>query len=221
MYWFAVATHLCWWPGAHRPGGVYPNAGRCGRLVWKVNSSLSTWRWRFSWSLALALRSSRNLASSPVLPATGVGIKSSAIAAKCCMAWGKFRKLLPVLITRHLLPKVHRRCTRAASIRLCSTVAKHGDGIPLTCCGAAASWSMRSVAPKTEMKCLGLHYSWNLALIILQQSFAVGGSELVWTCTAYHVLSVTDLTFPAAESEEGLERRGPNVWRCGLSGIDH
>ena len=31
----------------------------------------------------------------------------SAIAARCCMAWGKLRKLLPVLTTRHLSPRIH------------------------------------------------------------------------------------------------------------------
>ena len=31
----------------------------------------------------------------------------SAIAAKCCVARGKFRKLLPVLTSRHLSPRIH------------------------------------------------------------------------------------------------------------------
>ena len=35
------------------------------------------------------------------------GSCDSAITARCCVAWGKFRKLLPVLIIRHLSPKVH------------------------------------------------------------------------------------------------------------------
>ena len=30
----------------------------------------------------------------------------SVIAVRCCMAWGKFRKLLHVLTTRHLPPKI-------------------------------------------------------------------------------------------------------------------
>ena len=30
----------------------------------------------------------------------------SAIAARCCVAWGKFRKLLPLLSTRHLSPGI-------------------------------------------------------------------------------------------------------------------
>ena len=34
----------------------------------------------------------------------------SAIAAKCCVAWGKFMKLLPVLSSRHLSPRIHSVC---------------------------------------------------------------------------------------------------------------
>ena len=30
----------------------------------------------------------------------------SAIAARCCVAWGEFRKLLPILIIRHLSPRI-------------------------------------------------------------------------------------------------------------------
>ena len=35
------------------------------------------------------------------------GSRDSAIAARCCVARGKFRKLLPVLTSRHLSPKLH------------------------------------------------------------------------------------------------------------------
>ena len=34
------------------------------------------------------------------------GVYDSAIATKCCAAWGKFRRLLPILTTKHLSPKV-------------------------------------------------------------------------------------------------------------------
>ena len=44
----------------------------------------------------------------------------SAIAARCCVAWGKFRKLLPVLTTRHISPrildKVYEVCIRSAML---------------------------------------------------------------------------------------------------------
>ena len=44
----------------------------------------------------------------------------SAIAARCCVAWAKFRKLLPVLTSRHFLPKIHGKayvaCIRSAKL---------------------------------------------------------------------------------------------------------
>ena len=151
-------------------------SSRHGRHVWKVKISMSTWRRpsrRSSWVLVLAMLSSRNLASTPVLPALGLSattqsdahsacsgstrssvaslskqlvaasnyvcrrckgearpintrsvdvgtmldaeatfcylcdiLCSGAIAASCCVAWGKFRKLLSVLTTRYLLPRI-------------------------------------------------------------------------------------------------------------------
>ena len=144
-------------------------SSRHGRQVWKVKSSMSTWRRPTrpsSWFLVLAMLSSKNLTSTPVLPALGLSattqsspysacggstrsavaslsnvcrrckgearpingrtvdvggtmldvkatfcylcdiLCSSAIAARCCVAWGKFRKLLSVPTTRYLSPRI-------------------------------------------------------------------------------------------------------------------
>ena len=35
------------------------------------------------------------------------GGSDGAIAARCCVGWGEFRKLLPGLTSRHFSPKVH------------------------------------------------------------------------------------------------------------------
>ena len=44
----------------------------------------------------------------------------SAIAARCCAAWGRFKKLLPVLTSRHLSPrvrgKVYTSCVRSTML---------------------------------------------------------------------------------------------------------
>ena len=44
----------------------------------------------------------------------------SALATRCCVAWGKFRKLLPVLTSRHLSPrirgKVYNTCIHLAML---------------------------------------------------------------------------------------------------------
>ena len=53
-------------------------------------------------------------------PICSGGRCDSAIAARCCVAWGKFRKLLPVLTSRHLSPKVRGKvymaCVRSAML---------------------------------------------------------------------------------------------------------
>ena len=38
-----------------------------------------------------------------MLDVEAMGSRDNAIAARCCVAWGKFRKLLPVLTTTHTL----------------------------------------------------------------------------------------------------------------------
>jgi len=61
------------------------------------------------------------LVSTPLMLNAGGGC-DSAIAARCCAAWGKFRKLLSVLTTRHLSPrvrgKVYSTCIRSAIMLL-------------------------------------------------------------------------------------------------------
>ena len=58
----------------------------------------------------------------------------SAIASRCCMAWGKFRKLLPVLTSMHHLMCVGR-CAWVVATRLYSTVVKPGDQTTWTLSG--------------------------------------------------------------------------------------
>ena len=56
----------------------------------------------------------------------------TAIAAKCCVAWGKFRNLLLVLTTRHLSLIYAARNKWLVFALPCSMVAKYGDQAPLT-----------------------------------------------------------------------------------------
>jgi len=57
----------------------------------------------------------------------------SAIAARCCVAWGEFRKLLPVLTTRHLSPKirgkVYSACVRSAMLHGGGTFGPNGSSL--------------------------------------------------------------------------------------------
>ena len=51
----------------------------------------------------------------------------SAIAARCCATPGKFRKLLPVLTSRHLSHRIHSKVTKPAFTRPCSMIVKYWD----------------------------------------------------------------------------------------------
>ena len=155
----------------------------------------------------------------------------SAIAARCCMAWGKFRKLLPVQTTRHLLPKIHGMVFRPAFAPPCSTVAKHGDQTPLTCSRSVemtSPWSVRFVAPKTETKHHQLHYYRNLigikgitAVLCTRRFRWYGYVER----TTPSIKSVTDFPIPGARkrgrpSQARCKCVKIVVKNCGLAGVD-
>ena len=56
---------------------------KCGRLAWKVNGSVLTWR-RSSWSLVMIRMSSRNLASASVLSPVVVTAETPSCAHSAC-----------------------------------------------------------------------------------------------------------------------------------------
>ena len=73
-------------------------------------------------------------------------------------------------------------------------------------------WSGWSVAPKTELKHPQSHYSRNLALRVLQQSFAVGGDGMDMYRVPRPVSNLSQtFRFPAPDGKEGIERHGLNV----------
>ena len=64
-----------------------------------------------------------------------------AIAVRCCVSWGMFRKLLPVLTTRHLSPSIHGNVFEAC---VCSVIL-HGSetwGPKITNCGGSTAMTM-------------------------------------------------------------------------------
>ena len=114
----------------------------------------------------------------------------SAIDARCCMAWGKLRNLLPVLTTKHLSPKIPIRCTRPAFALPCSMVVKHGDQTPLTWSGSATMtvpWSIGPVAPKTKTKhpSFATPKTWHWGYYGRTSQSA---AQMIWACTACHIL---------------------------------
>ena len=89
------------------------------------------------------------------LPATWAICCDRAIAVWCCVAWGKFGKLLPILTIRHIYSAYVARCTWPAFAQLCSMAAKCGDQRNPNFGGSDAMtvpWSVGSVASKTETK---------------------------------------------------------------------
>ena len=53
-----------------------------------------------------------------------------AIAARCCAAWGKFRKLLPILTSKHISLRYAARCSQLAFGQLCFMVVRPGTWAP-------------------------------------------------------------------------------------------
>ena len=83
----------------------------------------------------------------------------SAVAARCCVAWGTLRKLLPVLTTRHLSPKI---CGKVYKACVCSAMFHGSETWDLrnpNCGGSAAMtmpWSVGSMASKTPSVYVGV-----------------------------------------------------------------
>ena len=74
---FSSLTSCC---SSQTPKMSVSSSSRHGRKVLKVKSSMSTWRRPSSWVLVLAMLSSRNLASTPVLPALGLSATTQSSA---------------------------------------------------------------------------------------------------------------------------------------------
>ena len=53
-----------------------------------------------------------------------------AIAAHCCAAWGKFRKLLPILTSKHISFKTRGKVFTACFGQLCSMAVRPGPQTP-------------------------------------------------------------------------------------------
>ena len=69
-------SKLMTWCSSQTPKRCVSPSSRHGRLAWKVKGSMSTWRRPSSWSLVLTMMSSRNLASTSVLPAVVVSAET-------------------------------------------------------------------------------------------------------------------------------------------------
>ena len=140
---------------------------------------------------------------------------NSAIAIRCCVAWGKFSKLLPVLTSRHLSPKVRGRvcmaCVCLAMLCGSETWGPNTSDLEWLCSNdhTMIRWICDT---KDWMKHLYSDYSRNLSLRILQQPFSAGGWDGMDRCSVSRLVSNLSQTFHfLAQGKEDLERHGPNV----------
>ena len=126
------------------------------------------------------------------------GSRDTAVAARCCMASGKCRKLLPVLNLRHFSPKVRGNvytvCVHSGMLQGSETwdwtLTNKGGSAAMT-----TTWPAGSVAPNTKKKHPQPHYAGNLALNILQQSFTVGSWDGMVMCSAPRTVSNLSQTY--------------------------
>ena len=128
----SLSTLMTWCSSRTTKRGVSPSWW-CGRLAWKVKGSMSTWRRVCLAPLLDKLTEVDVDVAMLDVEATfwylrdmlsSGGGWDSAIAARCCVGWGKFRKALPILTTRHLSLGYLARCTRPTLAQLCSMVVK-------------------------------------------------------------------------------------------------
>ena len=138
------------------------------------------------------------------------------IGARCCVAWGKFRELLPVLTSRPLSPKVHGRvytdCFCLAMLAGSETWEPNTLDLKRLCCNGCAMirWICGT---KVQDETPSASLLKKLALRILWQYFSVGRWDgmVMWSVPG----PVSDLSqtyrFPAPEGKEGLEQHGLNV----------
>ena len=147
----------------------------------------------------------------------------SAIAAKCRVAWGQFRKLLPVLTSRHLSPRIHG--VRSAMLHGGETWEPKEPELQQL---RRNDCVIGSVASKTETKHPQLHYDRNL-LDIKDVTSVLRRWRLRWyghvqLATSF-IKSITNFQIPGTR-KKGRPRKTwsecvkTDVNNCGLAGID-
>ena len=154
----------------------------------------------------------------------------SAIAARCCVAWGKFRKLLPILTTRHLSPKVRGKvytaCVRSAMLHGSETWAPNASDLQRLrrndrsmirwICGTKDQDETPSA---TLLQKLGID---DITAVLRSRRLRWSGHvQRATSC----INSVTDLVIPGIRGrgrprKTWLECVRKDVSECGLSGID-
>ena len=133
----------------------------------------------------------------------------SAIAARCCVAWGKLRKVMPFLITRYLSPSICGKVYDACVHRNNTELQRH----------------LRNDRAMIRWIC-SMKDRYETLPGSLLQKLGIKIIKLVLRCQRLSPVSNLSqaFRFPALETYEGVGRHGLNVWRlmsmCRLAGID-
>ena len=133
----------------------------------------------------------------------------SAIASRCCAAWGKLRKLLPFLTNRYLSPSICGKVYKACVYRNNAELQRH----------------LRNDRAMIRWIC-SINDRYETPSGSLLQKLGIKDIKLVFRCQRLSPVSNLShvFRFPALESYKGIGRHGLNVWRlismCGLAGID-
>ena len=125
----------------------------------------------------------------------------SAIDARCCVAWGKFRKLLPVLTSRHICKKVRGKVYTTCVCSICGT----NDIVETTSVSFLQKLGIKDI----------------MAALNSRQLRWFGNVQRVKSC----IKSVTDILLPGPRGK-GKPRKTwsecikTGISECGLTGID-
>ena len=139
------------------------------------------------------------------------GCCDSSIATRCCVAWGKFQKLFPLLTSRHLSPKAYGKvcmgCVCLAMLHSSETFRPYTTDLERPHCNDCA---------KTRWIC-GTKDQGETSAVSLLQTLGIKGVMSGWDGMDSMPNPITNRSetyrFMAPEGEEGEERCGLNVYR--------
>ena len=154
----------------------------------------------------------------------------NAIVARCCVAWGKFRKLLPVLTTRHLSPricgKVYEACICSAMLHGRKTLGlKHTELQRLRRNDRAMIRWICGVKNRDETPSVSLLQKFGIqditSVLRSRRLRWYGHVQLATSC----VKSITNFTLPGTGRKGGQRKAWSrcvkdDINTCGLTGVD-
>ena len=158
------------------------------------------------------------------------GACDSAISARCCVAWGKFRKLLPVLTSRHLTHKicgkVYEACVRSVMLHGSETWGPKECELQQLCRKdhAMIHW-ISAIKNRDETSSASLLQKLNIEdiTLVLRCRRLRWYGHVQWATSC--IKSITNFQIPSTRKKGSpwktwFECVMSDVNKCGLAGID-